>query len=106
MFLALRVLALMQASDGSDNHRDNTMLISDVIKESSVRSSSLSALLWRLLLWVNLRKILLESRSSSGAPKYDSEQALPQIASFQSEATSYNKIIQSFKFSPIPDETA
>ena len=43
-------------------YTDNTTVVSYIIKEGRMRSGSLCALLWRLLMWCNRREIVLWAR--------------------------------------------
>ena len=45
---------------------DNTTVVSYINKEGGMRSGSLCALLWRLLLWCNQRQIILRARHIPG----------------------------------------
>ena len=45
---------------------DNTTVISYINKEGGMKSDSLCALLWRLLLWCNQRQIVLRARHIPG----------------------------------------
>ena len=45
---------------------DNTTVVSYINKEGGIRSGSLCALLWRLLSWCHLRKIVLRARHIPG----------------------------------------
>ena len=45
---------------------DNTTVVAYINKERGMRSGSLCALLWRLLCWCNLRKVVLKARPIPG----------------------------------------